>query len=84
MRDEMGLDDKVLAVPATDPRSAHLQDVHDVDRFFLNEIVHFFTVYKQLEPGKETDLGHWDDRAAAEAIVAQARASYAAPEHPGD
>jgi inorganic pyrophosphatase len=76
MRDEAGLDDKVLAVPATDPRAAHLTDLGDVDPFLLDEIVHFFTVYKQLEPGKDTDLGHWEDRAAAVAIVEQARASY--------
>jgi inorganic pyrophosphatase len=76
MRDEKGLDDKILAVPATDPRAAHLTDLHDVDPFLLDEIVHFFTVYKQLEPGKETDLGRWEDRDAAVAIVEQARASY--------
>jgi inorganic pyrophosphatase len=82
MRDEAGFDDKVLAVPATDPRSAHLTDLGDVDPFLLDEIVHFFTVYKQLEPGKETDLGHWEDKEAAEGIVEQARASYTAAPHP--
>ena len=30
MRDEKGLDDKVLCVPATDPRWKHLQDISDV------------------------------------------------------
>ena len=30
MRDEMGLDDKVLCVAATDPRMAHLRDIEDV------------------------------------------------------
>ena len=53
MRDEAGLDDKVLCVPATDPRWSHLLDINDVGSFLLEEILHFFIVYKQLEPGRE-------------------------------
>jgi inorganic pyrophosphatase len=30
MRDEMGIDDKVLCVAVTDPRMAHLRDIEDV------------------------------------------------------
>jgi len=50
MRDEKGLDDKVLCVPATDPRWTHLQDIDDVPEFDRLEIQHFFEVYKELEP----------------------------------
>ena len=57
MRDEAGGDDKVLSVPATDPRWSHLHDLGDVGSFLLDEIQHFFTVYKQLEPGKLTEPG---------------------------
>ena len=35
MRDEMGRDDKVLCVAATDPRMAHLTDIEDVSEFEL-------------------------------------------------
>src|SRR5262249_21960864 len=52
MRDEMGADDKVLCVVATDPRMAHYVDINDVAEFDLLEIQHFFQVYKALEPGK--------------------------------
>ena len=38
MRDEKGLDDKVLCAPATDPRIAHLQDISDVPPFDRLEI----------------------------------------------
>ena len=55
MRDEMGLDDKVLCVAATDPRMAHLRDIQDVPEFGRLEIRHFFEVYKALEPGKEVE-----------------------------
>ena len=52
MRDEKGGDDKVLCVPASDPRWKHLQDIYDVPEFDRLEIQHFFEVYKELEPGK--------------------------------
>jgi inorganic pyrophosphatase len=73
MRDEKGLDDKVLCVPATDPRWAHLQDIWDVPEFDRLEIQHFFEVYKELEPGKSVQGAAWADRAAAEAQVEASR-----------
>jgi inorganic pyrophosphatase len=73
MRDENGLDDKVLCVPATDPRWTHLQDVWDVAEFDRLEIKHFFEVYKELEPGKSVEGAAWADRAAAEAEVEESR-----------
>jgi inorganic pyrophosphatase len=69
MRDEKGLDDKVLCVPAHDPRWAHLCDLADVPRFDQLEIQHFFEVYKDLEPGKSVQAEAWADRAAAETQV---------------
>ena len=77
MRDEKGLDDKVLCVPATDPRWKHLQDIYDVPEFDRLEIQHFFEVYKALEPGKSVEGAAWADRAAAEAEVEEARKSFA-------
>ena len=77
MRDEKGLDDKVLCVPATDPRVAHLTDFTDVSEFDRLEIKHFFQVYKALEPGKEVETARWVDRAAAEAEIKACRARLA-------
>jgi inorganic pyrophosphatase len=74
MRDEKGLDDKVLCVPATDPRVAHLTDITDVPAFDRLEIEHFFQVYKALEPGKEVETAKWVDRVAAEAEIEACRA----------
>jgi inorganic pyrophosphatase len=73
MRDEKGLDDKVLCVPAADPRMAHLRDIDDVPKFDRLEIQHFFEVYKELEPGKSVQAEAWADRAAAEAQVEACR-----------
>jgi len=69
MRDEKGGDDKVLAVPAHDPRLSHLQDIFHVPRFDQLEIQHFFETYKDLEPGKSVEGATWVGREEAEAEI---------------
>jgi inorganic pyrophosphatase len=73
MTDEKGGDDKVLCVPATDPRLLHMQDIDDVPKFDRLEIQHFFEVYKDLEPGKSVEGASWVGRAAAEAEILDSR-----------
>ena len=73
MRDEAGEDAKLLCVPATDPRVNNVEDLKDVPDYELNEIAHFFAIYKALEPGKKTDVQGWQDRAAAEDVIESAR-----------
>ncbi|PRX02842.1 UNVERIFIED_ORG: inorganic pyrophosphatase [Actinomadura viridilutea] len=69
MTDEAGGDDKVLCVPATDPRMEHLRDIHHVPEFDRLEIQHFFEVYKDLEPGKSVEGASWVGRVEAEAEI---------------
>ena len=69
MTDEKGGDDKVLTVPATDPRMAHLVDIGDVSEFDRLEIQHFFETYKDLEPGKSVEGAEWVGRDEAEAEI---------------
>jgi inorganic pyrophosphatase len=69
MTDEAGGDDKLLVVPATDPRMEHLRDIHHVPEFDRLEIQHFFEVYKDLEPGKSVEGADWVGRAEAEAEI---------------
>lgn len=73
MTDEKGPDDKVLCVPAGDPRQDGIQDITDMKNFDLLEIQHFFSVYKDLEPGKSTEGSGWVGRDEAEAEI---RASF--------
>ncbi|MFE2373838.1 inorganic diphosphatase [Streptomyces sp. NPDC059398] len=77
MRDEMGQDEKVLCVPAHDPRYQDVQDIDDVSEFDRLEISHFFEVYKDLEPGKSVEGSHWDgkDQAYAEIEASRQRAA---------
>jgi inorganic pyrophosphatase len=77
MRDENGEDDKVLCVPARDPRMEHLRDIDDVPKFDRLEIQHFFEVYKELEPGKSVQAESWADRAAGEAEIKASRKRFA-------
>ncbi|GAA3016315.1 inorganic diphosphatase [Kitasatospora albolonga] len=69
MTDEAGGDDKLLCVPATDPRWSHLQDIQHVSEFDRLEIQHFFEVYKDLEPGKSVQGADWVGRTEAEAEI---------------
>jgi inorganic pyrophosphatase len=69
MTDEAGGDDKVLCVPAKDPRKEHLRDIHHVPEFDKLEIQHFFEVYKDLEPGKSVEGATWVGRAETEAEI---------------
>jgi inorganic pyrophosphatase len=84
MRDEMGVDDKVLCVPSTDPRMAHLRDISDVSEFDQLEIQHFFQVYKALEPGKEVEAATWANVAAAELQILASQQRLAAIEDDPD
>ena len=49
MRDEKGPDEKILCVPLRDPSWSHVVRLADIQPNLLNEIEHFFQVYKDLE-----------------------------------
>jgi inorganic pyrophosphatase len=59
-------DEKILAVPISDPRFDDIKDLADVNKHTLKEIAHFFLTYKKLQ-NKEVTLADWQDKAAAEA-----------------
>ncbi|MGZ4797843.1 MAG: inorganic diphosphatase, partial [Acidimicrobiia bacterium] len=77
MADEAGPDAKILCVPAGDPRSAGVSDLADLPKFLLAEIEHFFSVYKDVEPGKSVETRGWEGAEAAAAAVEDARGRYA-------
>ncbi|MFP5219860.1 MAG: inorganic diphosphatase [Actinomycetes bacterium] len=81
MRDEAGPDEKVLCIPAHDPRATHLQDIEDISEFDKLEIQHFFEVYKDLEPGKSVEGAEWVGRAEAEQEVLASYERYKADPH---
>ncbi|HEY0718677.1 MAG TPA: inorganic diphosphatase [Streptosporangiaceae bacterium] len=78
MTDEKGPDAKILTVPARDPRYASLQDLDDVPGHVTAEIGHFFDIYKELERDKGTDVRGWQNRVAAEKVIEESVARFAA------
>jgi inorganic pyrophosphatase len=73
LRDEAGEDAKLVCVPIGEPTWAQAHDLSDLPESLLDEIAHFFAVYKTLEPGKGTTADGWADRAAALKELAEAR-----------
>lgn len=63
MIDDGEADEKIIAVPVKDPMYNKYTDISELPEHMLNEMTHFFTVYKQLE-NKSTKIektGNKDD-----------------------
>ncbi len=72
MRDEKGLDHKILCVPIGDPLWNHIDGLKDVPPHMLIEIEHFFDVYKELEL-KKTAVEGWQDVQSAREVIRAAQ-----------
>lgn len=68
-------DDKILAVPASDPLFKDYQSIKDIPQHFLREVGHFFEVYKDLEGVRTSPIG-WEDRDSARAQIDHAMDLY--------
>ncbi|HOB19562.1 MAG TPA: inorganic diphosphatase [Candidatus Atribacteria bacterium] len=75
MRDEKGDDEKILCVPRQDPHWNHLESLNDVPEHLLDEIEHFFSIYKDLEQ-KEVTIAGWRDKNEAIAAILAAQRRY--------
>jgi inorganic pyrophosphatase len=72
MRDEKGMDEKVLCVPLRDPAWSHTRELSDLRPTLLAEIEHFFSVYKDLED-HPTETDGFRDRDEALDTIREAR-----------
>src|SRR3954452_54434 len=70
MDDDQGIDDKVLAVPLSDPAWSTLEKLEDLPEQLRDEIAHFFSVYKDLEQKKVAVDGWYSREDAIEEIEA--------------
>ena len=61
MKDEEGIDTKLVAVPIekVDPDMKGVNDVKDLNEHAKKMIGHFFSYYKSIEPGKWAEVGGW-------------------------
>jgi len=71
MEDDAGGDEKLLCVPVnkTFPYYADVASYTDMPPIVLQQIEHFFTHYKDLEPGKWAKLNGWGDVDEAKRII---------------
>ena len=76
MHDEAGSDAKLICVPPTEPRWKGVEDLRDLPEQLMEEIKHFFDVYKALEPNKESFTAGFEGRKAAWKVIEAARAKY--------
>lgn len=69
------LDDKIIAVPFSDPTYRDINSIDELPSHIFDEIMHFFTVYKQLE-NKQTAVKTLIDRKEAIEIIEKAIEDY--------
>ena len=69
------LDDKIIAVPFSDPTYRGIRSIDELPPHIFDEIMHFFLVYKQLE-NKQTAVKELFDYKDAIEIVRQAIEDY--------
>ena len=71
LEDEAGRDEKLLTVPvdATFPYYEAVDEREHLPAIVMQQIEHFFTHYKDLEPKKWVRVGRWGDADEARRIV---------------
>jgi inorganic pyrophosphatase len=74
MEDESGQDEKILAVPVDklDAFYAKVQSYTDIPQIFLDQVVHFFQHYKDLEKNKWVKVLNWVDADEAKKLITTA------------
>jgi inorganic pyrophosphatase len=71
MEDEAGGDEKLIAVPShkLTKRYDNVKNYTDLPEITREQIEHFFSHYKDLEPGKWVKIVRWGDAAEARQMI---------------
>ena len=74
MTDEAGADEKIIAVPVPKltQRYNHVRNYDDLPEIAWRQIEHFFSHYKDLEPGKWVKFDGWGDAEESKRLISQA------------
>lgn len=74
MVDDGGGDEKILAVPSPKltKRYENVRNYTDLPQITIDQVQHFFSHYKDLEPGKWVRLDGWGDAAEAKTLILEA------------
>ncbi len=68
-------DEKIIAIPFSDPNYNVYHDIKELPKHVFDEMSHFFTVYKNLE-NKETAVNEVSDREVSLQIIDKAINNY--------
>ncbi|PKK86814.1 MAG: inorganic pyrophosphatase, partial [Tenericutes bacterium HGW-Tenericutes-8] len=75
MIDSDQVDEKIIAIAIGDPSLTQYKDISELPGHLLNEMGHFFEIYKSLE-GKKTYILDIGDKKVAEDIIADSMKRY--------
>ena len=75
MIDSGEADDKIIAVPVSDPRWDEVKDLENINKHTLKEIEHFYSTYKKLQ-NKEVQVTGFKGKAEAEKVFEEGRKMY--------
>jgi inorganic pyrophosphatase len=80
MEDDGGMDEKILAVPQHKLTAMYdkIHDVPDMQEIQVERVKHFFTHYKDLEPGKWAKISHVGNAAEARQVIVDSIARFKA------
>lgn len=68
-------DEKIIAVAEGDPDYRDVRSLDDIPKHLVDEMCHFFSVYKALE-NKKTEINGTVGKAEAEKMIVQAKDGY--------
>lgn len=75
MKDNGLYDEKIIAVPLNDPFYSPFTNITEIPAHIMEEIKHFFAVYKTLE-GKDTAIDEVEDVEVAKQIISDCIKAY--------
>ena len=75
MNDNGAMDEKIIAIPFTDPNNNSYKSINDLPKHIFEEMQHFFRVYKELE-NKPTSVSEVHDVEVAKRIVQKSIDNY--------
>jgi inorganic pyrophosphatase len=75
MRDDKGVDDKIIAVAVDDPSVAHYMSHDELPPHMVRELMRFFTDYKVLE-NKFAEVDTMYDRTHARQVIEESVSAY--------
>ena len=80
MEDDGGKDEKIIAVPVPKLTQRYDKVINytDLPEITLKQIEHFFSHYKDLEPGKWVNISGWQDVNVAKKLIVEAIERYKA------